>query len=311
MFDSIRREPPCVMMPHAALSWRERVTYIQWMRVTFHGVRGSVPTPGPTTVRYGGNTSCVDVRLADGSIVILDAGTGVRALGERIMREGIPKVLHLLITHSHWDHIIGAPFFKPIWSKEADVRIYTFSDSAFERVQHPVLFDGVHFPIKFESIPCQIERIAVQESELRIGSALIRRIRLNHPGGSDGFRIDDDGGASMCFLTDNELRPPGPMRTPVSDIARFAEGTGLMIHDAQYTPEDMPAKLGWGHSMVHDALALGRDAEARITALYHHEPERDDDALDAIAEDARAWAHDNAREMQAVVAHEGLSIEIP
>jgi ribonuclease BN (tRNA processing enzyme) len=177
-------------------------------------------------------------------------------------------------------------------------------------MQQPVLFDGVHFPIKFESIPSKLERIAVDTAELRIGSATIRRIALNHPGGSDGFRIDDDGGASMCYLTDNELRPPGEMRTPIDEIARFAAGTGLLIHDAQYLPVDMPAKLGWGHSLVDDVLALGRDAEARITALYHHEPERDDDALDVIAEGARKWTGDHAPAMEAIVAREGYSVDL-
>ena len=280
------------------------------MRVTFNGVRGSVPTPGPTTVRYGGNTSCVDVKLADGTLVVLDAGTGIRALGERLMQEGVPDVIHLLVTHVHWDHIIGAPFFKPLWIPGKKVTIYTFSPDAFQRMGNPVIFDGVHFPVRFSAIPATIDNVHVQEAEIRIGSATIRRIPLNHPGGSDGFRIDDDGGASLCFLTDNELRPPGQPRTTSADLARFAKGAGMVVHDAQYVPADMPMKAGWGHSLVEDALVLGRDAEARTIALYHHEPERSDDALDTIASEANAWRDANAPAMKVVVTKEGETFDL-
>jgi phosphoribosyl 1,2-cyclic phosphodiesterase len=284
--------------------------YIRAMRVTFNGVRGSVPTPGPSTVRYGGNTSCVDVRLADGTLLVLDAGTGIRTLGERLMQEGVPDVIHLLVTHVHWDHIIGAPFFKPIWVPGKRVNIYTFSPDTFSRMENPVLFDGVHFPVRFASIPATIETVHVKESELKIGSAVIRRIALNHPGGSDGFRVDDDGGASLCFLTDNELRPPGPVKTTSQELARFARGADMIVHDAQYLPTDMPAKVGWGHSLVDDALALGRDAETRILALYHHEPERSDDALDVIAKDTDDWRKAHAPAMQVVVSKEGDVFEL-
>src|SRR5262249_33680528 len=146
--------------------------------------------------------------------------------------------------------------------------------------------------------------------EVRVGSAYVRRIRLNHPGGSDGFRIDDEDGSSICYLTDNELDPPTTPTILPAELARFAHGTDLLIHDAQYLPSDMPAKRGWGHSLVEQVLALGRDAEARAVALYHHEPERDDDALDQIGVDAGRWVATHAPMLQPIVASEGRTIEV-
>jgi phosphoribosyl 1,2-cyclic phosphodiesterase len=280
------------------------------MRVTFYGVRGSVPTPGPSTVRYGGNTVCVEVRLADGSLIVLDAGTGIRELGKHMLASASAAPIHLLITHAHWDHIIGLPFFAPLYRKETRVVLHPVTDAARRRALNPIVFDGEHFPVRFADLPARIEHDNDVGQEFRIGSGRVRHIELNHPGGAVGFRIDDDDGTSLCYLTDNELAPPGPLTTTAEELARFAAGTSLMIHDAQYLPADMPAKKGWGHSLVSEVLELGRAAEARAVALHHHEPERDDDALDRIALDADAWARVEAPAMRTIVAREGLSLEL-
>jgi phosphoribosyl 1,2-cyclic phosphodiesterase len=279
------------------------------MRVTFYGVRGSVPTPGPKTVRYGGNTVCVEVRTADGTLIVLDAGTGIRELGNQLIRAPLPSTIHLLVTHPHWDHIMGAPFFAPLWRKDARLLMHTFTEAQFASTGRFILFDGEHFPVRAHEIPAHVERSFVA-GRAQIGSARVVHIALNHPGGANGFRIDDADGSSLCYLTDNELSPPGPITTTPAELARFARGTGLLIHDAQYLPSDMPAKRGWGHSIVDEVLDLGRSAEARVLALHHHEPERDDDALDRIGAHAREWATANAPEMQALVAAEGLAIDV-
>jgi phosphoribosyl 1,2-cyclic phosphodiesterase len=274
------------------------------MRVTFHGVRGSVPTPGPSTVRYGGNTVCVEVRLADGTLIVLDAGTGIRELGKQLIRARHAAPIHLFITHGHWDHIIGLPFFGPLYSKDTHLVLHAVNASARARTRNPIIFDGEHFPVRFKDLPARIDHDE-DSDDLRVGSACVRHIELNHPGSCVGFRIDDHDGSSLCYLTDNELFPPGNVTTSAADLARFAAGASLLVHDAQYLPSDMPAKRGWGHSVVDEALALGRDAEARVLALHHHEPERDDDALDRIAADADAWAQEHAPAMKAIVAREG------
>jgi phosphoribosyl 1,2-cyclic phosphodiesterase len=280
------------------------------MRVRFFGVRGSIPTPGPSTVRYGGNSVCVEVRLSDDTRIVLDAGTGIRECGKQIERDGYTGPIHLCVTHPHWDHVIGLPFFGPLYVKDRRIILHPMNAAGRARLRNPILFDGEHFPVRFADLPARIERENA-DCEHRIGCARVTAIDLNHPGGALGFRIDDEGdGSSLCYLTDNELYPPTGQVTAPATLARFASGASLVIHDAQYLPADMPAKHGWGHSLVDEVLALARDAEARAVALHHHDPDRDDAALDAIAADATRWAQGNARGLDAIVAREGLALEL-
>lgn len=279
------------------------------MRVRFFGVRGSIPTPGPSTVRYGGNSVCVEVQLANDTRIILDAGTGIRECGKQLERERYAGEIHLFITHAHWDHVIGLPFFGPLYSPGRRIITHPMDAAGRARARNPIVFDGDHFPVRFADLPAQIVTDTTEGAH-RVGSARITQINLNHPGGSMGFRIDDDDGSSMCYLTDNELDPPAGLVTTSSELARFAADASLIIHDAQYLPHDMPAKRGWGHSVVDQVLAMARDAEARTVALHHHDPDRDDVALDAIAADAARWASSNARSLTTVVASEGLVLDL-
>lgn len=249
---------------------------------------------------------CVEVRLADNTCIVLDAGTGMRELGNALVAEKFTGPIHVFITHPHWDHIMGLPFFGPIYNAAARIVLHPMTPAASKRQRTPLLFDGVHFPVRLADLPAKLEYVD-GEHEHRIGSARISNIELNHPGGALGFRVDDtEDHSSLAYLTDNELDPPTERITTPAELAAFARGVNLMIHDAQYLPEDMPAKRGWGHSQVDQVLALARDAEARAVALHHHDPSRDDEALDQIAASSTAWAAEHAPRLEAIVAREGL-----
>jgi phosphoribosyl 1,2-cyclic phosphodiesterase len=278
------------------------------MRVTFHGVRGSVPAPGPDTARYGGNTSCVEVQLSDGTMVVLDAGTGLRGLGRTLLEGGNVPPIHMLLSHTHWDHILGLPFFAPLWMKETELYVYPLASDAQERFQRTI-FDDIHFPVSANDVPAKVEFRKPDGLEWRIGSARVRRIPLNHPGGAQGFRIDDDDGTSLSYLTDNELNSPGAV-VSADELARFADGVGVLIHDSQYVVADMPNKRGWGHSVVDDVLRLGVLAEVGILALFHHDPDRTDLELDNIGERAASWVKEHTEQTRLVVAQEGLTLDL-
>jgi phosphoribosyl 1,2-cyclic phosphodiesterase len=278
------------------------------MQVTFYGVRGSVPAPGPNTVRYGGNTSCVEVRLSDDTTVVLDAGTGMRALGNQLLKNGQFTPVHLLLSHTHWDHVLGLPFFSPLYRRDTHLFVYPLANDAQELFQRNI-FNDIHFPVSVDDIPARLELARPDKAEWRIGSAIVKRIDLNHPGGAQGFRIEDDDGTSVAYLTDNELTAENA-KTSIEQLARFAGGADLIIHDSQYLAEDMPAKLGWGHSVVTEVLRLGILAEPKQLALFHHDPERSDSALDLIGETSQAFIKSEGKATKVMVASEGLSVHL-
>ncbi|MCK5383402.1 MAG: MBL fold metallo-hydrolase [Gammaproteobacteria bacterium] len=254
------------------------------MKITFYGVRGSIPSPGPDTSRYGGNTSCVHIETASGQDLVLDAGTGIRNLGKRLIEKD--STINILMSHGHWDHIQGYPFFMPIYQPDRHIRVFTSTNtdhgqifSLFDQI------DGATFPVKANELPSRSECITEDfETQLAMQDICIQRMQLNHPGGGYAYRIEENG-ASCAYITDNELEPPEKASTTYDQWVEFCHGVDVLIHDAQYLESDMPHKHGWGHSLVSQVRQLAVDAEVGCLVMFHHDPDRTDTEIDFIQKD--------------------------
>ena len=279
------------------------------MLITFYGVRGSIASPGPDTVKYGGNTSCVFIELDNGQILILDAGTGIRQLGRQLLKTD--HTINILLSHGHWDHIQGYPFFKPIYQPERRIRVFTSAVS--NHGQLCALFDqidGASFPVNVNELPSRSECIMEHvESVLAEDDIHIRRARLNHPGGGCAYRIEENG-ASCAFITDNELHPPQQGPTSYDEWVEFCRGVDVLIHDAQYLESDMPHKHGWGHSLVAQVRQLAVDAEVGCLAMFHHDPDRTDAEIDFIQKENDNFFRGKRATSQSICAAEQMQIRL-
>jgi phosphoribosyl 1,2-cyclic phosphodiesterase len=284
--------------------------------VTFWGTRGSIPTPGAHTARYGGNTPCVAVEGAGGQLVILDAGTGIRALGLKLVEHQNGAVnAEILLSHAHWDHIQGLPHFKPFFAPGNAVRIWgsrqgTMSLEAILRQQ----MDPAVFPVPLDALSAKLTVQQVEPGEFSIGEFRVRAMKLRHPGTTLGYRLTPvAGGPSMAYVTDNELGGGGHYDTGTSWRTQFVEflrGVDLLIHDAMYTPAELEGHRGWGHSTYAEAVALAADAAAKRLVLFHHEPEHDDDAMDELLAAARGEAKRRAGPADVQAAQEGVQLTL-
>jgi len=285
--------------------------------VTFWGTRGSIPTPGPSTSRYGGNTPCVAVEGAGGQLVVLDAGTGIRALGLDLVakQNGAAKV-EILLSHAHWDHIQGLPHFKPFFAPGNWVRIWgsrqgTTSLEAILRQQ----MDPAVFPVPLDALSAKLTVQQVDTDDFSIGEFRVRTIKLRHPGTTLGFRLTPakGGGPSMAYVTDNELGVGGTYdvsKTWRRDFVTFLNGVDLLIHDAMYTPKELEQHRGWGHSTYEEAVTLAQDAGAKKLVLFHHEPEHGDAEMDAVLADARTFAKQRGGSFDVDAAREGMKVTL-
>ncbi len=251
------------------------------MRIRLWGTRGSIPVPGPDTIRYGGNTTCIEVRLNDGTIIIFDAGTGIRSLGLALMAEQQPLDLNLIFTHTHWDHLQGFPFFEPINDARARIAILSAAHAPAEMKQILIgQMDFKYFPINFKSLKAQLSFEAVERIEHHIGKAKLFSIPTNHPGSTFGYKLVE-GTKSFVFLTDNELRPQTTAKSSWQDFIEFCKGCDLMIHDAMWMDEELINKRGWGHSSMEQVVELAALANPQKVVLFHHLPRRSDLELEA------------------------------
>jgi phosphoribosyl 1,2-cyclic phosphodiesterase len=272
------------------------------MWVRFWGVRGSISCPGLSTARYGGNTPCVEIRCGD-DILIFDAGTGIRSLGLSLCKQAASKDLDIFLSHCHIDHVVGLPFFSPMFKENRVVRLWGGGLQPMGGVQEAVrqLMSFPLFPLQVESL-----RAKVEFHDFCIGDTIhprpgiaLRTGPLNHPGGATGYRIDY-GERSIAYLTDTEI-VDGPLDPALVALAR---GASIVILDTTYTDAEMPSHLGWGHSSWQQGIRLANEAGSGKLCLFHHDPEHDDAFMDSIAS-----AADSARP-GTIVASEGLRLDL-
>jgi phosphoribosyl 1,2-cyclic phosphodiesterase len=253
------------------------------MRIKFWGTRGSIPVPGEGTTIYGGNTTCLEIILEGGRTVIIDAGTGIRRLGEKLIREKKNEDIHLLITHIHWDHLFGFPFFSPIY--DPSTKIYVDgSSNCFKGLRYTFdnkIGDGF-FPIKFQDLKADIKHLERLENDvLEIDGTTIDSIPLHHPQGGLGFRFRE-GNKTLVFITDNELRGDKWEGRSFKEYVEFSNGADILIHDSQYTPGEIDRRKGWGHSDYQAAFELAYNAGIKKLVLFHHDPYRTDEEVKKI-----------------------------
>jgi CheY-like chemotaxis protein/phosphoribosyl 1,2-cyclic phosphodiesterase len=290
------------------------------MRIRFWGTRGSLAKPGPSTIRYGGNTSCVEVRTADGTLIILDCGTGAHDLGQSLVISGVHPIRgHLLISHTHWDHIQGFPFFAPLFVPGNEFDVYA-PQGLGRRLEETLAgqMEYTYFPVTLGQLGATIRYHDLAEGAFDLGTVQVTARYLNHPGLAMGYRLEA-GGVAMVYATDHEPHSPHqpeaadptqavPIHREDQRHVEFLTGADLVIHDAQYTLEDYPSKLGWGHSPAELAVDFAFAAGVKRLALFHHDPLRDDAAVDQLVE--RCRRRNVAGGLDIFAAAEGQTIEV-
>ena len=284
--------------------------------LTFWGTRGSIPTPGPETARYGGNTACISIDGSAGRLVILDAGSGLRPLGHELMKQrNGPLTADILLSHTHWDHIQGLPFFKPLSARGTSVCIY---GAAQEGVPLKEILgrqmDPMVFPVPLNALAAALTVVEISEGDFEIDDFRVCAFRLRHPGTTLGYRlIPSSGGREVAYVTDNELGPGGSYEVPADWRARLVEfvaGADTLIHDAMYLDQIIQARAGWGHSTPRQAVDLAHEGRCSRLILFHHEPEHDDAALDRLLADTRDYARRLAPKLEVEAAAEGMKFSL-
>lgn len=278
------------------------------MRVRFWGTRGSLASPGPHTARYGGNTSCVEVRSSDGAVLVLDAGTGISRL-DRALPNDLARI-DILLTHLHMDHIQGLGFFAPLRRSDLDVHIWGPPATTFDLSTHLGRYlSPPLFPVHLRELACKPILHEIADASVDIGPFRVTAMLVCHPGPTLGFRIEADG-VSMAYLPDHEL---GFGAVAIDGDPRWISGFDLMrdvdllIHDAQYTLSEQRHRKGWGHSTPHEVVRIAERARVRRVALFHHSPDHDDAEIELMVEEARRAAPDG---LDVFAAAEGQVIEV-
>ena len=286
------------------------------LTLRFWGTRGSIPSPGLATARYGGNTPCIELRTAEGWLVILDAGTGIRDLGRSLMQrangDGVDG--DIFLTHAHWDHIQGIPFFAPLFHRGNHFTIWGSRSlqTSIDRVVRDQM-SPVVFPVTFEELQAQIDFQELAE-ERRAGCGYeVSAIAVRHPGGALGYRFTErnGGGGGLVYVSDNELSADAPYDTPREwreKFVTFVRGAAVLVHDTMYRADEYRNFVGWGHSTYEDAVELAIEAEVDRLVLFHHHPERTDDEVDRCVASCRELVQSRGARLEVIAAAEGMTL---
>jgi phosphoribosyl 1,2-cyclic phosphodiesterase len=280
------------------------------MKIKFWGCRGSIPVPGPQTLRYGGNTTCLEIRPYEGGVIIVDAGSGIRLLGKQLLKEKEIQELYMVLTHSHWDHLSGFPFFTPAYFSRYTINVYggpNAQGSLKKYLSHQMT--PPFFPVDFSVMNATFNFGYECPHMGTIGLVDFIPIPLSHPNGGYGFKFVNKG-KTFVFLTDNEPAFPHPGGLEKEKYVEFCKSADLLIHDAQYTDEEYKMTKGWGHSTFSDAVQIAIEAGVKQFGLFHHDPDRSDDDLDRQLENCQHIIEKSGVKMNCFAAAEGMEIQL-
>lgn len=271
------------------------------------GARGSIPVSGKKYLRYGGNTTCLEIRTKDDDILIIDAGSGIRELGNLLLSENRYNYT-MLLTHAHWDHIMGFPFFKPIYSHKTSINIWgcPFAQVSLKEMLSRIMMPP-NFPVNFDKISARISYLDTCADSYQVGSMMITPIALSHPNQGNGYKFEEDG-KCFVFLTDNELGFRHKGGLDYQDYLDFSRGADLLIHDAEYTEEEYEKTRGWGHSVYKDAVKLALNANVKKLGLFHHNQERVDEAVEAMVDECQKEIARYGTDMECFAVSQGTKL---
>ncbi|MBF0537033.1 MAG: MBL fold metallo-hydrolase [Nitrospirae bacterium] len=279
------------------------------MIVRCWGARGSIPVSGREYLKYGGDTTCIEIRTKNDELIIVDAGSGIREFGKRMLNEKRAR-FNLFYTHAHWDHIMGFPFFRPIYREGTVMDFYgcAFSEGTLKDIVSTTMVSP-HFPVKFDEIKAEFSYNSICNKTVEIDSVVVSSIMLSHPNQGLGYKFVEDG-KSFVFITDNELTYKHPGGLDFDDYLEFSRGADVLFHDSEYVEEEYGEKITWGHSVYKDSLTLAIEAEVKRFGLFHHNQNRTDDAQDDIVLDCHRIIKEKDSPLECFAVYQGLELTL-
>jgi phosphoribosyl 1,2-cyclic phosphodiesterase len=273
------------------------------------GARGSIPVSGEEYLRHGGDTTCLEIRTRNDEIIVVDAGSGIRRLGNRLLAEK-RNHYNMVFTHAHWDHLMGFPFFKPIYMEGTSISLFgcPFAQTSVKQMIARIMVSP-NFPVNFEDIKTTINYHESCDTLFALNSINVTPIPLSHPNQGVGYKFSENG-KNFVFLTDNELNYKHPGGLDYDDYVAFSHHADLLIHDAEYLAEEYQRTKTWGHSVYKHALQLAIDAKVKKLGLFHHNQERSDAAVDGMVEDCRKIINEQRLSLECFAVHQDMEIAL-